>query len=214
MGGRDDHLKSSVPGLDPMKPVAGDIISARYRWSDENEEDPGKKIRPCLVIKAADDGSSMIIAPISTKQSWKAVDCVEIPPSQRGEAGLLDEQRSWIKLTEINKVDLPNLAVIPHAGPDGKMRWRRGRVSEELFKQVTQEMGIRISENTLKGRRIRADEGARIQLVGVRKVGALEEIGTAESRDEKIRRRAADLVAMTSSRSDPSTRSPNAGMER
>lgn len=182
-----------------MKPNPGDIISARYRWSDQKDEEVGQKIRPCLVIKAAEDGSAMIIAPISTKEGWKAIDCIEIPPDDRAAAGVHSEKRSWVKLTEINKIDLPNLAVIPHVGPDGKMHWRRGRASDAMMKQVTEEIAIRINDKTLKGSHVKSDAGARIKLAGIRKIETSDQISTkSETIDQRIKRRAADLAASAS----------------
>lgn len=205
MDNAQENIKSTSPDYDPMKPNAGDVISARYRWSDQKDEDPGEKIRPCIIIKAADDGSSMIIAPISTRKDWKAGDCIEISPEDRDAAGLHDSKRSWIKLTEVNKIDLPNLAVIPHVGPDGQMHWRRGRVSDEVLKQVTSEVAIRINDKSLKGTHVRADTGARIKLAGIRKIEQPQsETAPVETLQERIERRAADKVAQMTSTSPAS----------
>lgn len=195
-----DKSPESTNEFDAMNPMPGDIISARYRWSDKENDKPGEKIRPCLVIKAAKDGSSMIIAPISTKEGWKAVDCVEIPPDDRAGTGTHSEKRSWIKLTEINKVDLPNLAVIPHCDAEGKLSWRRGRVSDGLMKQVTSEIAQRVHDKTLKGLNIKADKQAYLNLAFVRKVEPAQ-----ESLEDRLQRRAAAELAAKAPESAPKT---------
>lgn len=180
-------------------PQPGDIISARYRWMQDGDEEPGKKIRPCMVIKAAKDGSSMIIAPISTKQAWQANDCIEIMPPDRKTAGLDENLRSWVKLTEINRVDLPNLAVIPHHTPDGRLMWARGRVSDEVLQNIQSEIAHRIHNKTLSGKHIKSDNVPTLQLAGIR---AIKKTPPQEeerpSREEIVRKRAADFVTENS----------------
>jgi hypothetical protein len=120
------------------------------------------------VVKVGKDGSSVILVPISTQEGWKAGDCIEIPPQNRKEAGVHSGKRSWMKLTEINKLDLPNLAIIPHTDSEGRLSWKRGRLSDDLFKQLTSEIGVRLHEKTLKGVHVKADTGARLHLRAAR----------------------------------------------
>jgi hypothetical protein len=192
-------------------PMPGDIISARYCWSQDRDQEPGKKIRPCMVIKAAPDGSSMIIAPISTKQNWEANDCIEIMPPDRKAAGLDEDIRSWVKLTEINRVDLPNLAVIPHHTPDGRLMWSRGRVSDEILQHVQSEIAHGVHNKTLTGKHIKSDKMPAMQLSGVRVIKKDKE----PSRSEVIRRRAEAFVAeKTPPTPKPARAKPQADMSR
>ena len=160
--------------LDPGKPEPGDIISARFRWSNDKDDTPGEKIRPCLIIKVGKDMSSIIVAPISTKQGWKAVDCVEIMPEDRKEAGLHSQKRSWVKLTEVNRIELPNMAVIPQVDNEGRLSWRRGRISDNMFNHITKEIGYRIADKSLKGIKIESDKGAFLKVVRVKKASEQE----------------------------------------
>jgi hypothetical protein len=208
MSGSD--LFEGMSSDDSRKPVPGDIVSARYRWAEAGKDVPGEKIRPCLILKVSPDASSVIMAPVSTKQDWLATDSIEIPPEARAGAGLHSQKRSWVKLTEINRVDLPNMAIIPHVGEDGRMAWRRGRVDEATLKRVQTEIAERVNNNTLKGVRVAADSNSRIKIAGVRKISpeATSETAhqaapqasspvapqTQQERDTAIRARALDLA--------------------
>jgi len=190
-------------------PQPGDIISARYRWTQDGDEEPGKKIRPCMVIKAAADGSSMIIAPISTKQAWNANDCIEIMPPDRKAAGLDEDMRSWVKLTEINRVDLPNLAVVPHHTPDGRLMWSRGRVSDDILQHVQSEIAHRVHDKSLSGKHIKADKVPTLQLAGIRVIkNTGEDQNKPSSREDIVRRRAADFVRESTPTPKPVSRAP------
>lgn len=156
--------ETKAQDLDPRMPVAGDIVSARYRWCHDGQEEPGKKIRPCLVLKVAPDSSSVFLAPISSKVDWN-LNCLEVPPEAREGAGLLVDRRAWIKLNEGNRVDLPNPTVImPNRLPDGSFSWRRGRIDDALLAQAQQEFAYRVHDKTLKGVRIPAQTTRQIQL--------------------------------------------------
>lgn len=176
------HEDRSIPepALPTTRPVAGDIVSARYRWAGDGDEE-GSKIRPCLVIRAADDGSAVIVVPISTKQSWNAGDCIEIPPSEREAAGLRLDKRSWAKVTEVNRYDLPNRAVIPNTTPDGRLVWRRGRVSPEMLARVQEEIAYRKHQNLLKGLRVAADAPSQVRIAGIRRIDPVESAAAATS---------------------------------
>lgn len=166
---------------------------ARFRWSQDGADQPGKKIRPCLVVKAANDGGSVILVPISTKQAFHARDGIEIRPSERAQAGLTPGLRSWAKLTEINRVDLPSSAIMPSATPDGRLAWARGRVSDDVLQQVQMEIGRRVSDKTLKGSHIKADDQRTpLALSGVRVVRRQDsEAPEVDARLERIRAAAA-----------------------
>lgn len=167
---------------------------ARFRWSQDGADKPGKKIRPCLVVKAANDGGSVILVPISTKEAFQARDGIEIRPAERARAGLTPGLRSWAKLTEINRVDLPSSAIMPSAMPDGRLAWARGRVSDEILQQVQMEIGHRVSDKTLKGSHIKADDQRTpLALAGIRVVR--RETSEADARLERVRAVAAKKAA-------------------
>lgn len=144
---------------DNRNPREGDVISAWFQWSQDGDTTPRSKIRPCLIVKVAPDASSIVVAPISTRRDWIANDCLEIPREQSAEAGLDTDIRKWVKLTEINRIDLPSSAIAPRIDEDGRLQWRRGRVSDAILKDVQREIAHRVQEGTLTGRRITRENG-------------------------------------------------------
>ena len=188
---------------DGRMPRAGDVISAFYLWSQDDEESRGKKLRPCLVVKVAPDGSSIVVAPFSTKGLSSARDMLEVPQGEVAEAGLDAERRSWVKLTEVNRIDLPSAAILPRATASGKLAWRRGTVSDELLREVQKEIGYRIADKSLTGHRIRASEHLQLRLAGARKIEtpSLPAADTPaslpdaqEDRETRVARKAAELA--------------------
>lgn len=176
-------------------PQPGDVISARYRWTGEPDNEPGKKIRPCLILKVLGDGASIIVAPISSHADWLAKDCVEIPPDEKPEAGLDSYCRSWVKLSEVNRFDLPNLAIVPHVDPEGQMSWRRGRVSEDVLQRVQSEIGHRIHDRSLKGNHVKSDGPIRVRMSTIRRMPG--DPASRQDRLSDIQDRAAALAART-----------------
>jgi uncharacterized protein YifN (PemK superfamily) len=165
----EDNLFEGMSSDESRKPTPGDIVSARYRWSEAGNDVPGEKIRPCLILKVSSDASSIIMVPISTQENMQAGDGIEISPEDRANAGVHSKKRSWVKLTEINRVDLPNMAIIPYQDR-GRMAWRRGRVSDSVLKQVQIEISERVNDKTLKGVRVAADVQSQIKISGIRKI--------------------------------------------
>jgi len=166
-------------------PAEGDVISARYRWSNGKDE-PGEKIRPCVIVKVAKDHSSVIVAPVSTKNSWEAIDCMEIAKEDRAAAGVHSEKRSWVKLTEVNRFDLPNLAIVPHTNKKGEISWRRGRVKPELLRALQAEIAHRTVDKSLKGVRVRSDNIAALK-ISARPRSVADGTLSPEDRDARIR---------------------------
>lgn len=173
-------------------PMVGDIVMARFRWSQDGADRPGRKIRPCMVVKAASDGDSVILAPISTKEAFDARDGIEIRPDERKTAGLSPSIRSFVKLTEINRVDLPSSAIIPSTTPDGRLAWARGQASDAVLQQVQMEIGRRVSDKTLKGCHVKADtDRAPMHLSGLRVVKRADQDRDV-SKIDRVRARAAE----------------------
>lgn len=154
---------------DSRDPREGDVISAWFQWSQGGDTTPRSKIRPCLIVKVAPDASSIVVAPISTRRDWIANDCLEIPREQSAEAGLDTDIRKWIKLTEVNRIDLPSSAIAPRIDENGRLQWRRGRVSDAILKDVQREIAHRVQEGTLTGRRITREGGLQACISSVKR---------------------------------------------
>ena len=159
--------------------MPGDVVMARFRWSQDGDGAQGRKIRPCMVLKVSSGLDSVILLPLSTKEAFDARDGIEIRPSERAAAGLSGHRRSWVKPGEVNRIDLPSAAIVPNVTPDGRLAWRRGRVADEVLHQAQAEVARRIHDKTLKGAHIKTPGSLRMRLAGARRAADTARAGDA-----------------------------------
>lgn len=93
------------------EPVAGLVIRYAYLWRDEHltGQEEAAKDRPCAIIlalKRTDDGHQVFVLPITHAAPSDPNDALEIPAETERRLGLDDEQ-SWIVLTEANEFIWP-----------------------------------------------------------------------------------------------------------
>ena len=104
-------------------PRPGLVIRYSYLWSREAAlgREEGVKDRPCAIILAIRQGAEdrVFVLPITHAPPTDPNDAVELPPAVKARLGL-DEQRSWIVLTEANSFAWPgpDLRFAPGAGPE------------------------------------------------------------------------------------------------
>ena len=120
-------------------PTRGLVINYSYLWNDQAKagQEEGLKDRPCVVVLAVpvQDGERVVhVAPITHTPPRIATDAVELPVATNARLGL-DDQRSWIATTELNRFTWPGLDVRPIscARPDA---FAYGSVLLEILKQV------------------------------------------------------------------------------
>jgi hypothetical protein len=88
------------------------VISDAYLWHREHEagRDEGRKDRPSVIVLAierpANDMTVVVVLPITHAPPADPMAAVEIPASVKRHLGL-DEERSWIVVTEGNEFDWP-----------------------------------------------------------------------------------------------------------
>lgn len=92
-------------------PELGLVISYAYLWSSEAHEgqEEGLKDRPCaVVLSIRDDGGNTVVAvvPVTHTPPQHPEEAVEIPSAVKRRLGL-DEDRSWIMVSEINRFVWP-----------------------------------------------------------------------------------------------------------
>lgn len=139
----DEPLQESVS--------EGDVISVWYQWAgDSSGHQHARKCRPCIVVKAAADGSSIIVVPVSTRQTRDPANCFPIPDQERAGAGLRTECDSWAKTEEVCKIDLPNSAIAPRRLPGGTRSNVRGRISNQTLRQMEQDIAARVRAGTIR----------------------------------------------------------------
>jgi hypothetical protein len=105
-------------------PQPGLVIRYSYLWARERDQgrEEGVKDRPCAVLLATrtDEGDlRVIVLPITHRPPADPEGAVEIPLATKRRLGL-DDDRSWIVLTEGNAFAWPgpDLRFAPGGGPE------------------------------------------------------------------------------------------------
>jgi hypothetical protein len=110
----------------PTEVKIGHVFSYAYLWERESQEgrEEGGKDRPCLVlaIVALDEEGSRIVRvlPITHAPPLNPKDAIEIPTRVKQRLRL-DDERSWIILTESNRFVWPgpDMRAPPSESADG-----------------------------------------------------------------------------------------------
>jgi len=122
------------------QPVPGLVIRYAYLWQAEHQcgQEEGVKDRPCAVIlvTTGDEGDQVVtVLPVTHTPPSDPALAVEIPHATKRRLGL-DDERSWIILTEANRFVWP--------GPDLRVTQpgdmasvAHGLLPRALFKEVT-----------------------------------------------------------------------------
>lgn len=134
-------------------PELGLVVSYAYLWNSEFEagREEGLKDRPCaLVLSSQDMGGDTVVAvvPVTHSPPERAEEAVEIPAVIKRRLGL-DEARSWIVVSEINRFIWPgpDLRPVSRAEPE---RFEYGFLPPALFRRVLERF-----EATVAARRLR-----------------------------------------------------------
>jgi hypothetical protein len=134
-------------------PELGLVISYAYLWSSEADEglEEGLKDRPCaVVLSAQDDGGDTVVAvvPVTHSPPQHPEEAVEIPAAVKRRLGL-DEARSWIVVSEINRFFWPgpDLRPVSSAEPG---RFEYGFLPPGLFRQVLERLVATVAARRLR----------------------------------------------------------------
>lgn len=121
----------------PTDPKVGFVFRYAYLWSRLQREgrEEGDKDRPCLVlaiVAVEADGSKIVrVLPITHSPSADPSATIEIPAAVKRRLGL-DEERSWIVLTESNRFVWPGPDLRPVETETGYF----GALPPALFAEV------------------------------------------------------------------------------
>jgi len=134
-------------------PELGLVISYAYLWSSAAEEgqEEGLKDRPCaLVLSAQDDGGDTLVAvvPVTHTPPRRPEEGVEIPPAVKRRLGL-DEARSWIVVSEINRFVWPGPDLRPVSAAEPG-RFAYGFLPPGLFRQVRERFKATVAARRLR----------------------------------------------------------------
>jgi hypothetical protein len=91
-------------------PEPADVLSYAYLWADEAEkgQEEGLKDRPVVVVVArtiVGNRTQLFVAPVTHREPDKG-EGIEVPPPVKRHLGL-DQERSWIVTTELNRFTWP-----------------------------------------------------------------------------------------------------------
>ena len=107
-------------------PSPGDVIHLAYLWRREAEQGrtEGTKERPCVVVlvdRESTAGSRIVsVVPITHSLPRHPEGALELPPGTKRRLGL-DEARSWIVTSELNRFTWPGYDL--RRTPDGRERY-------------------------------------------------------------------------------------------
>ena len=134
-------------------PELGLVVSYAYLWNSEFEEgqEEGVKDRPCaLVLSSQNEGGNTVVAvvPVTHTPPERPEEAVEIPAVVKRRLGL-DEARSWIVVSEINRFIWPgpDLRPVSRAEPE---RFEYGFLPPSLFRQVLDKFEVTVAARRLR----------------------------------------------------------------
>ena len=98
-------------------PKPGLVINHGYLWRYEatSGQEEGRKDRPCVVILAVEEieGEKIVtVAPVTHTPPTDSKSAVELPQITKKRLGL-DDQRSWVVTTEVNRFTWPGTDLRP-----------------------------------------------------------------------------------------------------
>jgi hypothetical protein len=133
------------------EPKPGLVIRYSYLWNDEAERgrDEGRKDRPCVVILAVQtvNGQTVVtVAPTTHTPPSAPGEAVEIPPAVKQRLGL-DDQRSWVVTTEVNRFAWPGTDLRPVSREKRNVfafGYAPGALVEAIRRQIAVRRGVRI----------------------------------------------------------------------
>jgi hypothetical protein len=104
------------------EPIPGLVIRYSYLWARESEagREEGLKDRPCaivLAVKDDNDVTSVTVLPISHTPPAPHAPVMELPIETKRRLGL-DDERSWIVLSEANHFAWPGFDLRPQKPGD------------------------------------------------------------------------------------------------
>lgn len=120
-------------------PVPGLVIRYAYLWSHEAKagQEEGSKDRPCAILLTATTkaGEKMVtVLPVTHTPPADPALAVEIPAGTKARLGL-DDDRSWVILTELNHFQWPGPDLRPAPGdPTGDVAY--GSLPASLYETI------------------------------------------------------------------------------
>jgi hypothetical protein len=121
-------------------PVPGLVLRYSYLWHDEHlgGREEGSKDRPCVIVLVAEvkgEETIVTVARVTHSQPRNPAQAVELPAATRQRLGL-DDRRSWVVVSEINRFCWPGPDLRPVIA-SGLRKYDYGMLPPRLFRQIT-----------------------------------------------------------------------------
>jgi uncharacterized protein YifN (PemK superfamily) len=119
------------------EPVEGLVICYDYLWKDEHQKGKieGKKNRPCAIVIVVPPTEAekrrVVVVPVTHSPPRSSQDAIEIPHKIKQHLGL-DDERSWIVTTEVNRVAWDDPGIVPAK----RTSWEYGAMPQGFVKQL------------------------------------------------------------------------------
>jgi hypothetical protein len=138
-------------------PHAGLVLRYSYLWSDEAARgaESASKTRPCAVVLARQivEGRTVVtVVAVTHSPPQHPAEAIEIPPHIKRQLGL-DDERSWIVLSEVNDFlwPGPDLEPVPGTTPP---RFDYGTLPPTFFRTIRDQLIALVKEKrTLRVKR-------------------------------------------------------------
>ena len=133
-------------------PVPGLVISYAYLWRDQQNQgrEEGVKDRPGVIVMAVrqeQDERIVTVAPITHTPPRHPKDAIELPAAVKRRLGL-DDERSWVVVTELNRFLWPGPDLRPVSGKPGQFAY--GLLPEKLIIRLREQIVERRRERRLR----------------------------------------------------------------
>jgi hypothetical protein len=136
-----------------LAPQPGLVVRYSYLWHHEylQGREEGVKDRPCAIVISLrdDEGDTVVlVAPITHTKPSDPDEAIEIPAATKRRLGLDDDQ-SWIVVTELNRFVWPGPDLRP-AGQEYPGRFSYGFLPAGLFARVKAAIHARAKQRRLR----------------------------------------------------------------
>jgi hypothetical protein len=134
------------------RPEPGLVIRYSYLWCSEYErgKEEGTKNRPCAIVLTAEDaeGDTIVaVIPVSHALPAPPDETIEIPLPTKRRLGL-DDARSWIVVSEVNRFVWPGPDLRPVSREADRFDY--GFLPPSLFRQVKERLAACAKTQRLK----------------------------------------------------------------
>ena len=124
-------------------PTPGLVIGYAYLWHEDARRgrEEGSKDRPCVIVLTTIQGESgtvVTVAPVTHHPPANPDTAVELPAETKRRLGL-DEERSWVAVSEVNRFQWPGPDVRPIPGSDPPI-FSYGLLPAKLFLRIRERL--------------------------------------------------------------------------